>query len=109
MADNTNSVEHTEKKEFYKKKHREHMKHQVVTFVMMIAFTLIAFGLVIAEVDAMFTIPIILVLAGVQVLFQLYYFMHMSEEGHQWPAAMIYSGIFAAVLTVLSLTTIVWW
>ncbi|NIK10661.1 cytochrome c oxidase subunit IVB [Alkalibacillus sp. S2W] len=109
MADHTNSVENSEKHEFYKKKHREQMKHQVVTFVMMIAFTLIAFGLVIAEVSAMFTIPIILVLAAVQVLFQLYYFMHMNEEGHQWPAVMIYSGIFAAVLTILALTTITWW
>ncbi|GAA0452792.1 cytochrome c oxidase subunit IVB [Alkalibacillus silvisoli] len=109
MADNTNSANQTEKKQFYKKKHKEQMKHQVVTFAMMIAFTLLAFGLVMAEVDAMFTVPIILILAGVQVLFQLYYFMHMAEEGHQWSATMIYSGIFAATLTILALTTIVWW
>ncbi|GEN44774.1 cytochrome c oxidase subunit IVB [Alkalibacillus haloalkaliphilus] len=109
MADNTNSANQTQKKQFYKKKHREQMKHQVITFAMMIAFTMLAFGLVMAEVDAMFTVPIILVLAAVQVLFQLYYFMHMAEEGHEWPAAMIYSGVFAAVLTILALTIIVWW
>lgn len=85
------------------------MKHHVLTFAMMIAFTLIAFGLVISGVSAMFTVPIILVLAAVQVLFQLYYFMHMNQEGHEMPALMIYSGIFAAILTVLALTTIVWW
>ncbi|MFD2639597.1 cytochrome c oxidase subunit IVB [Piscibacillus salipiscarius] len=107
MADNTNST--NEKQQFYRKKHKEEMKHHVLTFAMMIAFTLIAFGLVISGVSAMFTVPIILVLAAVQVLFQLYYFMHMNQEGHEMPALMIYSGIFAAILTVLALTTIVWW
>ncbi|TFB23329.1 cytochrome c oxidase subunit IVB [Filobacillus milosensis] len=106
MADNTNS---NEKQLYYRKKHKEEMKHHILTFAMMIAFTLIAFGLVIAEVSALFTIPIILVLAAVQVLFQLYYFMHMNQEGHEMPALMIYSGIFAALLTVLALATIVWW
>ncbi|WP_188205676.1 cytochrome c oxidase subunit IVB [Alkalibacillus aidingensis] len=104
---NTNSS--NQKKHFYKKKHRDQMKHQVLTFAMMIAFTIIAFGLAMADVSPMFTVPIILILAAVQVLFQLYYFMHMNEEGHQWPSVMIYSGIFAAFLTILALTTIVWW
>ncbi|WP_035512342.1 cytochrome c oxidase subunit IVB [Halalkalibacillus halophilus] len=107
MANHSNIND--EKREFYKSRNKQEMKMQVYTFVMMIAFTLVAFGLVLAEVDAMFTIPIILVLAGVQVLFQLYYFMHMNTAGHEWPAAMIYSGIFAAALTVLALATIVWW
>ncbi|GEL76009.1 cytochrome c oxidase subunit IVB [Tenuibacillus multivorans] len=107
MADNTNST--SEKQQFYRKKHKEEMKHHVLTFVMMIAFTLIAFGLVMADVSAMFTIPIILIMAAVQVAFQLYYFMHLNQEGHEMPALMIYSGIFAAFLTILALTTIVWW
>ncbi|PKR78503.1 cytochrome c oxidase subunit IVB [Halalkalibacillus sediminis] len=107
MANNTNST--NAKEQFYKNKHKEEMKYQVLTFALMIAFTLIAFGLVIAEVSPGFTIPTILVLAAVQVLFQFYYFMHMKDKDHELPAMMIYSGIFAAILTVLALATIVWW
>ncbi|MBU6080499.1 MULTISPECIES: cytochrome c oxidase subunit IVB [Allobacillus] len=109
MVDQNYSTNQTEKDLFYKEKKKEEMKHQVVTFAMMIIFTLIAFGIVMADVSKMFTIPIIIVLAIVQVGFQFFYFMHMSNEGHTWPVTMIFSGIFAAFLTVLALTTIVWW
>ncbi len=109
MVAQNNSTNQTQKEQFYRAKKKEEMKHQVLTFGMMIIFTLIAFGLVAADLDRMFTIPIIIVLAMVQVGFQFYYFMHMSNEGHQWPTTMIFSGIFAAFLTILALTTIVWW
>ncbi|QHS22131.1 cytochrome c oxidase subunit IVB [Virgibacillus sp. MSP4-1] len=105
MADNTNSNIHDQ---FHKAKHKEEMKHQVITFAMMIAFTIIAFGLVAGDFSKLFVVPIILVLAAVQVLFQLYYFMHLNQKGHEMPALMIYSGVFAAVLTILALTTITW-
>nr|WP_243646719.1 cytochrome c oxidase subunit IVB [Melghiribacillus thermohalophilus] len=106
MSKNTNST-HTDA--FYKEKHKEEMKYQVITFAMMIIFTIIAFGLVAGGFSKYFTIPVILVLAAVQFLFQLYYFMHMNQKGHEMPALMIYSGVFAAILTILALTTIVWW
>jgi cytochrome c oxidase subunit IV len=105
MAKDTNSS-HTDK--FYKAKHKEEMKYQVITFALMIIFTIIAFGLVIGEFDKIFVVPVIILLAVVQVLFQFYYFMHMSHKGHEMPALMIYSGIFAAILTILALTTITW-
>ncbi|MRG85529.1 cytochrome c oxidase subunit IVB [Salinibacillus xinjiangensis] len=106
MAKDTNSNQYQD--QFYKQKHKEEMKYQVITFAMMIAFTIIAFGLVAGPFSKLFVVPVILVLAGVQVLFQLYYFMHMNQKGHEMPAIMIYSGIFAAVLTILALTTITW-
>ena len=109
MVDQNYSTIQTEKDLFYKEKKKEEMKHQVFTFAMMIILALIAFGIVMADVSKMFTIPIIIVLAIVQVGFQFFYFMHMSNEGHTWPVTMIFSGIFAAFLTVLALTTIVWW
>lgn len=46
MVDQNYSTNQTEKDLFYKEKKKEEMKHQVVTFAMMIIFTLIAFGIV---------------------------------------------------------------
>ncbi|QST01460.1 cytochrome c oxidase subunit IVB [Pontibacillus sp. ALD_SL1] len=105
MAKNTNSTSY----EFYKQKNKEEMKYQLITFALMIIFTLVSFGMVIAEYNPMFTIPVIILLACVQVGFQLYYFMHMSHKGHGLPALFLYSGIFVALLTVLAMVTIVWW
>ncbi|MCD5322553.1 MULTISPECIES: cytochrome c oxidase subunit IVB [Pontibacillus] len=105
MANNTNSTSY----EFYKQKNKEEMKYQLITFALMIIFTLVAFGMVIAEYDPLFTIPVIILLACVQVGFQLYYFMHMYHKGHGLPALFLYSGVFVALLTVITMVTIVWW
>ncbi len=105
MADNTSS----ESFEFAKKKNKEEMKHHLITFASMIVFTLIAFGMVMGDFHRLLTIPVILLMAVVQVAFQLYYFMHMSHKGHGMPALMLYSGVGVAFLTVLALQTIVWW
>src|SRR5690625_875580 len=106
MTDNTTS---NVKNEFYKKKTQEQMKHQVLTFAMMIAFTIVSFGLVIADISKLFTTFIILLLALVQVLFQLFYFMHLKEEEHEFPTIMIFAGLFAGSLAVVAMTTITWW
>lgn len=95
--------------EYERKQHREEMKQQVISFVMMILFTIVAFGMVLLEVNTYFMIPILLVLAIVQVAFQLYYFMHMKNKGHDMPALMIYGGAAVAFLTIITFATIVWW
>ncbi|KGX84060.1 MULTISPECIES: cytochrome c oxidase subunit IVB [Pontibacillus] len=95
--------------EFAKKKNKEEMKHHLITFASMIVFTLIAFGMVIGDFHRLFTIPVIILMAVVQVAFQLYYFMHMSHKGHGLPALMLYSGVGVAFLTILAMQTIVWW
>ncbi|WP_026570484.1 MULTISPECIES: cytochrome c oxidase subunit IVB [Sediminibacillus] len=104
MAENTNIHEN-----YKRKKNKEEMKQQVITFALMIVFTLIAFGMVMADLSKLFVIPVLLVLAAVQVGFQLYYFMHMSHKGHEMPALMIYSGAFVAFMTVLTLSVLIWW
>ncbi|MDX8044901.1 cytochrome c oxidase subunit IVB [Gracilibacillus sp. S3-1-1] len=95
--------------EFEKQKRKEEMKQQVITFALMIIFTIIAFAMVLSELDKLFVIPILLVLAAIQVGFQLYYFMHMSHKGHELPALMFYGGVFAAFITILALLVLVWW
>ncbi|GAA0444279.1 MAG: cytochrome c oxidase subunit IVB [Bacillota bacterium] len=104
MTDNTNT------NSFQKQKNKEEMKKQLITFALMIGFTIIAFAIVATEaMDKMFAIPLLLILAVVQVAFQFYYFMHMKDKGHEFPSMMIYGGIWAAILTVAALVAIVWW
>ncbi len=96
--------------EYRRKKNAEDMKNQVVTFALMIVFTIIAFLAVIyGDFSGYFVVPFILLLALVQVAFQLYYFMHMSHKGHEAVTLFMYSGIFAAFITVLAMLTVVWW
>lgn len=105
-----NSKSSTQSIEIRKKKNREEMKNQVITFVLMIFFTLIAFALVgYGEFSGYFILPILTILAIVQVIFQLYYFMHMKDKGHEAPALFMYSGMFVALLTVATMMLIVWW
>lgn len=107
MTDNTNS---NNVESFQRRKSKSEMKKQLITFALMIGLTIIAFVAVAADVmDQMFIVPLILVLALVQVGFQFYYFMHLKDKDHEMPAAMIYGGVFAAALTIAALVLIVWW
>lgn len=110
MSEQTN-FEHSKVDIAYRrKKSAEEMRHQVVSFTMMILFTVIAFVAVGYEgFTGWFTVPFILVLALVQVVFQLYYFMHMSHKGHEAPAMFLYSGVFIGFITILTFLTIIWW
>ncbi|KKE78088.1 cytochrome c oxidase subunit IVB [Oceanobacillus caeni] len=94
---------------FKKQKQKEEMKHQVITFALMIIFTLVAFIAVGAGMNKTYVIPLILILALVQVGFQFYYFMHMKDKGHEVISSLIYGGIWIAAVTVLTFTTIIWW
>ncbi|MEM1503204.1 cytochrome c oxidase subunit IVB [Domibacillus sp. 8LH] len=94
--------------EYRRKKNAEEMRMQVITFTMMIFFTVIAFAAVGAGFSKWFVVPFVLLLAIVQVIFQLYYFMHMSHKGHEAPQLFMYSGIVVAFVTILAFLTIIW-
>ncbi|MBM7659500.1 cytochrome c oxidase subunit 4 [Bacillus mesophilus] len=95
---------------YRRKKNKQDMKHQVITFALMIALTLVAFLAVGYEgFTAWFSVPFILLLAVIQVIFQLYYFMHMSHKGHEGPALFLYSGLLVGLITILAFVTIIWW
>ena len=96
--------------EYRKRKSAEGMKNQFISFILMIFLTLVAFLAVGYDgFPRTFVIPIILLLACVQVIFQLYYFMHASEKGHGMVMLFMYSAIFVAFITVLCFMTIIWW
>ncbi|MCL6571611.1 MAG: cytochrome c oxidase subunit IVB [Bacillus sp. (in: Bacteria)] len=96
--------------EYRRKKNAEEMRYQVVSFTLMIFLTLIAFAAVAIEgFTSWFTIPFIFLLAVIQVIFQLFYFMHMKHKGHEAPSLFLLSGLFVGSVTVLAFITIIWW
>jgi cytochrome c oxidase subunit 4 len=110
MANQTNSGNERVDLAYRRRKNAEEMRHQMIAFVLMILLTLIAFAAVgYEEFSHWFVVPFILLLAGVQVAFQLYYFMHMSHKGHEFPAMFIYGGVFVMLLLVWAFTTVIWW
>ncbi|WP_413385497.1 cytochrome c oxidase subunit IVB [Bacillus velezensis] len=110
MDDNKNRGTVSTDFEYRKKKNAEEMKYQVISFGLMIGLTLVAFLTVAADgIAGWFTMPFLILLAVIQVIFQLFYFMHMSQKGHEAPSLFLYSGIFVAFITVLAFVTIIWW
>jgi cytochrome c oxidase subunit 4 len=110
MANHTNSGNPNVDLAYRRKKNAEDMKHQVISFALMIFLTLIAFFAVgYDKFSPWFSVPFIVLLAAVQVVFQLYYFMHMSHKGHELPALFLYGGVFVAFLTIWAFMTVVWW
>ncbi|EIM07820.1 cytochrome caa3 oxidase (subunit IV) [Planococcus antarcticus DSM 14505] len=95
--------------EYAKKKRAEEMRGHLATFAIMIFLTLIAFTMVAAGFSVYLIVPIILLLAGIQVVLQLYYFMHLSGKGHGMVAFFLFCGIFVAFITILTFVTIIWW
>ncbi|CAM3961026.1 cytochrome C oxidase subunit IV family protein [Alkalicoccus chagannorensis] len=90
------------------RKLKNEARTQIVSFVFMIFITSTAFLTVASDViPTHFAIPFILMLAGVQVVMQLYYFMHMNAKGNGWINVMLWSGMFVAALTVAALTVII--
>ncbi|MDY0405994.1 cytochrome c oxidase subunit IVB [Virgibacillus sp. 179-BFC.A HS] len=108
MTDNANTNNVVD--EYQKTKNKEELKGHLISFAMMIVATLIAFGIVASGVmGKIYAIPVLVLLAVVQVAFQFYYFMHLKEKGNSMTALLIYGGIWAAALTVTGLGAITWW
>lgn len=94
-------------KETERKLKRE-SRTQIVSFVFMIFITSTAFLTIASDaISTGFAIPFILLLAAVQVVMQLYYFMHMNGKGTGWVNAMIWSGLFVAAMTVAALMLLI--
>ena len=62
--------------EYDRAQNAKKMRKQVTQFAIMILLTFVAFAAVIADFAPNFIKPVILLLAGVQVVQQLYAFMH---------------------------------
>lgn len=89
-----------------------HMRKQVIQFAIMIFLTFISFSVVVAGFSKHFILPVILLLAGIQVVQQLYSFMHMEDrKAYQMSVIsfFMWMGILIAFTFFLAFTTIIWW
>ncbi|BAQ10395.1 cytochrome C oxidase subunit 4b [Bacillus sp. OxB-1] len=101
--------------ELAQRRSKKSMRGQVTMFSLMIFLTLVSFAIVtayqneITGFSSYFIIPIILLFAAVQVTLQLYYFMHMNEEGHGVASLFMYVGMILGFAMLLGYVLIVWW
>lgn len=98
--------------EFDRHHNAVHMRKQVTNFAIMIFLTFIAFAVVVAGFSKYLIIPFILLLAGIQVVMQLYSFMHMEDKKSYQMGVIqffMWMGILIAFTFFLAFTTIIWW
>ncbi|MFA8437617.1 cytochrome C oxidase subunit IV family protein [Pueribacillus sp. YX66] len=89
--------------------YKSEMKLQLVSFAMMIVLTIIAFATVASDfISAPFKVLFVLVMAGIQFVFQLYVFMHMGQKNHEFPTIAIWTGFVVALLCIVSLAALIW-
>ncbi|GGH74370.1 cytochrome c oxidase subunit 4 [Pullulanibacillus pueri] len=93
-----------------KQKRKRELQHYYVSFVLMILFTILAFAAVMLRdsINDYLIAIFIVTMAIVQVVFQLYYFMHMKDKDHGFPSLFLYGGAAVAFLTVISFVSIIW-
>lgn len=95
---------------YRRKKNTEEMRYHLISFSMMLFLTFIAFSVIgLKGFTATFTVPFILLLAVVQVIFQLFYFMHMNKKGHGAPSIFLFAGAAFGFIVVWAFSTIIWW
>lgn len=90
----------------------KYMRKQVTQFAIMLLLTFSAFAAVAAGFATNFIVPIILLFAGIQVVQQLYAFMHLEEKDTPHNGMIqffIWSGVIIIFPVFLALLTIVWW
>jgi|GEM_PF-299952 len=106
MDSNSNSV-----KTHSHNAHAHEFKHHMWSYIASIALTVLAFVAVWAKViDNTLVLGMFLVLlATIQVVFQLFIWMHMNQKGHEFPIMFIFSGVFVAIVTVAALMLLIWW
>ena len=98
--------------EYDRAQNAKKMRKQVTQFATVILLTFVAFAAVLADFAPNFIKPVILLLAGVQVVQQLYAFMHLEEKESphngviqffMWGAVLVIFPIFLAFFTII------WW
>jgi cytochrome c oxidase subunit IV len=95
--------------ELHKKvKAKQEFRQHTVSFVMMIFLTILAFIAIASDaVSDRIAVLFIILLACVQVFFQLYVWMHMSHKGHEFPKWVLIAGGAVALITVITLIILI--
>lgn len=93
----------------HSQRHEGPQKH-IVVFIFSIILTAIAFAAVIAGgVNTAFTVLFLLVMAVLQVLVQMGYWMHLKDRGHMMPIIFMIGGFFVAGTAIVTALYWVWW
>lgn len=72
--------------------------------------TLVAFATVMGgEINASFTYILLLVMAALQVVIQMGFWMHMKDRGHLFPIVGILTGVFVVFTIVIMAEYWTWW
>ena len=104
QASNNNELGVEEQVEY-----RREMRQHVISFIMMIFLTIIAFVAVAMDVlTPAFTALFIIILASIQFVFQIYVFMHMGQKDHEYPTLAIWTGFFVALLCIGGIAGLIW-
>ena len=88
------------------------MRKQVVNFAIMIFLTFIAFAVVAAGFSVYLIAPLVLLLAGIQVVLQLYSFMHLEDQKTHFVGVIeffMWFGMMLVFTFILTFQTIIWW
>lgn len=89
------------------KKHESARQH-IITFILSIVLTALAF-IAVMTTDKAFALPFLVVLAIIQVLFQLFYWMHLSQKGHKGPLIGILTGSLVTLTAIVTAVYWMWW
>ncbi|MFC7680570.1 cytochrome C oxidase subunit IV family protein [Paenibacillus sp. GCM10028914] len=105
-ADQQQSENHGVK---HRHRHEGPQKH-IVVFIFTIVLTAIAFAAVAAgDVNPVFTVILLLVMAVLQVFVQMGYWMHLKDKGHMMPILFMVGGFFVASTCIVMALFWVWW
>lgn len=76
----------------------------IIAFAVMIVLTVTSFYLVATNIITIqLLIPILLVLATIQVILQLYFFMHLDQKGSGFQILFMAAGIVIAVVSAVGI------
>lgn len=105
MASNHQSTSDQGNRRHYHEGPRNHF----LSFALSILLTILAFVVVIAEMGRTFTLMFIVLLALIQAVFQLAFWMHMKDRGHLYAMIGISFGFIIALTGVASVVYWLWW
>jgi cytochrome c oxidase subunit IV len=85
-------------------KKQESVGKHLLSFAVMIVLTAIAFAAVgLKIIPNHLVIPVLLVMAAIQVFLQLFTFMHLDQKGSLFPIIFIFAGIFVAIVSAFGI------
>lgn len=84
-------------------KKQESVGKHLLSFAVMIILTAIAFAAVGLKIPTHLVIPVLLVMAAIQVFLQLFTFMHLDQKGNLFPIIFIFAGIFVAIVSAFGI------